>query len=143
MGCLPVAKWINIDGVEDLLLLLLYPDCHIEAPASPSIQLCQQNWLHTVNLTILQEPQGSKEKTLCHRRYDGNLVPRCSPRGTTWFKAAQGHKIWRRGGYGEGGGGRGCTRASRLSQATVSTNLGCISQHLSEDTKSRLELLEF
>lgn len=42
-----------------------------------------------------------------------------------------------------GGDGRGCTRASRLSQVTVSTNLGCISQHLSEDTKSRLELLEF
>ena len=54
-----MAKRINIDGVEDLLLLLLYLDCHIEAPACPSIQLRQQNRLHTVNSAILQQSHKS------------------------------------------------------------------------------------
>ena len=54
MGCLPMAKRIGIDCVEDLLLLLLHLDCHIKPPAGPSIQLCQENRLYMVHSTILQ-----------------------------------------------------------------------------------------
>lgn len=50
-----MAERISSNCVEDLLLLLLHLDCHIESPASPSVQLSQKDRLYLVHSAILRQ----------------------------------------------------------------------------------------
>ena len=50
---IPVASRVYIDGIEDLLLLLLHLDRNVEAPAGPAEHLCQQYGLNNIQSAIL------------------------------------------------------------------------------------------
>lgn len=50
----PVLARVCTDGVEDLLLLLLHLNSHVEAPTGPAVHLCQQYWLNVFKAAILQ-----------------------------------------------------------------------------------------